>query len=86
MVLLWTHCRRGAPGWPDEAGRAGWPWGTRERVASKKQKNSTTEATKLLKKWNGCGNEAKKYMETKELYENTGHEAKKWLKTNDITL
>jgi hypothetical protein len=51
-----------------------------------KTKNSTNEASKLLKTWKCCGNEAKKYMETKELYENTGHEAKKWLKTNDITL
>jgi hypothetical protein len=40
----------------------------------------------LLKTMNGCGNEAKKYMEAKELYENTGYEAKKLLKTNDITI
>jgi hypothetical protein len=32
-----------------------------------------------------CGNEAKKYMETKELYEITRNEAKKWLKTKHIT-
>ena len=49
-------------------------------------KNSTTEASMLLKTMNGCGNEAKKYMEAKELYENTGYEAKKLLKTNDITI
>jgi hypothetical protein len=35
--------------------------------------------------WKVCANEAKKYMETKELHENTGNEAKKLLKTNDIT-
>jgi hypothetical protein len=51
-----------------------------------KTKNSTTEASMLLKTMNGCGNEAKKYMETKELYENIGNEAKKLLKTSDITL
>ena len=45
--------------------------GTRERVASKRTKNSTNEASMLLKTRNGCWNEAKKYLETKELYENT---------------
>jgi hypothetical protein len=49
-------------------------------------KNNTTEASMLLKTMKCCGNEAKKYMETRELYENTGYEAKKLLKTNDITL
>jgi len=33
-----------------------------------------------------CGNEAKKYMETKELYQNIGNEAKKLLKTEHIAL
>jgi hypothetical protein len=51
----------------------------------KKTKNSTNEASMLLKTLNGCGNEAKKYMETKELYENTRNEAKKLLKTKHIT-
>jgi hypothetical protein len=37
----------------------------------KKTKNSTTEASMLLKTMNGSGNEANKYMETNELYENT---------------
>jgi hypothetical protein len=41
----------------------------------------------MFLKTNGAlGNEAKKYMETKELYENTGNKANKLLKTNDITL
>jgi len=33
-----------------------------------------------------CGNEAKKYMQIKELFENTGNEAKKLLKTNHIPI
>jgi hypothetical protein len=52
---------------------------------SKKTKNSTNEASMLLKARNGYGNEAKKYLETKELYQNIRNEAKKLLKTNDIT-
>jgi hypothetical protein len=48
-------------------------------------KNSTNEASMLLKTINGCGNEAKKYMETNELYENSENKANKLLKTNDIT-
>ena len=34
-----------------------------------KIKNSTNEASMLLKALKGCGNEAKKYLETKELNE-----------------
>jgi hypothetical protein len=34
-----------------------------------KIKNSTNEASMLLKVLKGFGNEAKKYLETKELYE-----------------
>ena len=55
-------------------------------MASKKQKNSTNEASKLLKILNCCGNEAKKYMKRQELYKITVLEAKKLLKTNYITL
>jgi len=40
----------------------------------------------LLKAWKGRGEEAKKYMETKELCQNNENEAKKWLKTKHITL
>jgi hypothetical protein len=57
-----------------------------EREGFAKTKNSTNEASMFLKTNGALGNEAKKYMETKELYENTGNKANKLLKTNDITL
>jgi len=49
-------------------------------------KNSTNEASMLLKALNGCWNEAKKYLKLKELSEIIGYEAKKWLKTKHIDL
>jgi hypothetical protein len=59
--------------------------GAFEREWLQKNKNSTNEASMLLKANVAIGNEAKKYIETKELYENIGNEAKKWLKTKHIT-
>jgi hypothetical protein len=52
----------------------------------KKTKNSTNEASMLLKAHNGGGNEAKKYMETNELCENIVKEAEKLLKTGHIAI
>jgi hypothetical protein len=51
----------------------------------KETKNSTNEASMLLKTQNGRGHEAKKSMETDELCENIGNEAENWLKTKHIT-
>jgi len=49
-------------------------------------KNNTNEASMFLKIMKCLGNEAKKYMKTHELYQNTGNEAKNLLKTNHIAL
>ena len=49
-------------------------------------KNSTNEASMLLKTLKAYGNEAKKYLKTKELNENNVNKAKKLLKTSDIAL
>ena len=70
-------------GWERKSGMV--PGHSRES-GLKKTKNNTIEASKLLKTRNGFGNEAKKYLETKGLYENTEMEASKLLKTNYITL
>jgi hypothetical protein len=64
--------------------RRGGP-GAIEREWLQKNKNTTNEASMLLKTNWAIGNEAKKYKETKELYEITRNEAKKWLKTKHIT-
>ena len=82
MVRLRTHCRGQTSEREEKRNRPG----TGENREPKQRKNSTIEASKLLKTRNGSGNEAKKYMEIKELYENTGSEAYKLLQTHDITL
>ena len=61
------------------------PWAF-EREWLRKNKNSTNEASILLKTNCAVGNEAKKYLKTKELNENIENEADKSLKTSDIAL
>lgn len=51
-----------------------------------KTKNSTNEASMLLKTRDRSRNEAKKLLEINELFKIAGNEAKKLLKTNHITL
>jgi hypothetical protein len=82
MVLLWTHCRGQAV---EREERRNSP-GTGENRGTKKTKNNTNEASKLLKTLKCCRNEAKKYMKTRELFKNSGNEAKKWLKTKHIAI
>jgi len=81
MVILWTHCRWQAVEREEKRNSPG----TGENGGRKETKNSTNEASKLLKTRNCGRNEAKKYMETKELYENTGKYPEKLLKTKHIT-
>jgi hypothetical protein len=82
VVIWWTHCHGRAS---DRDEKRNSP-GTRENRGPEETKNSTNEASKLMKKRIGGGNEAKKYTETKELYKNIGKEAKKLLKTKHIAL
>jgi hypothetical protein len=64
----------------------GWSKGHSRESGFGKIKNSTNEASTLVKTLKGCWNEAKKCLETKELYGNIGSKAKKWLIKKHITL
>ena len=80
MVILWTLCRGQAVEREENRNSPG----TGENRGPTKTKNSTNEASKLLKILRCCRNEAKKYLETKELYEDTGKYTQKLLKQKHI--
>ena len=80
VVILWTPCRGQASDCEEKCNTPGMP----ETRCPKKTKNSTIEASRLLKTQRCVRNEAKKYLKIKQLYVNEGRGSSKYLQEKDI--